>query len=216
MQLTVVQLKDELHQRTLSVSVSKLELINRLDVVDPNRQWIEDILSYSMNSTDLDPNNRIQDNEDQDELRMNEIDETRSSRIQNVQARSISRTPSLTTHYENGESIAQKEIDLMRRENELLRRELEFARKQYECTPLEESRTVHVVPEEVRPRESIQSLFELVSNFDGSEDTFSRWERQIKLLCNIYSLDDNRAKLLISNKLKGKAKNGSSLKMQLS
>lgn len=50
-------------------------------------------------------------------------------------------------------------------------------------------------------------MLELVGFFYGSVDTFRTWEQQIRQLCVTYHLDDDRAKLLISNKLKGKAKN---------
>lgn len=49
-------------------------------------------------------------------------------------------------------------------------------------------------------------MLELVGFFDGSADTFRKWEQQVHQLCAIYHLDDDRAKLLVSNKLKGKAK----------
>ncbi|KMQ87901.1 hypothetical protein RF55_12692 [Lasius niger] len=52
-------------------------------------------------------------------------------------------------------------------------------------------------------------MLELVGFFDGSAGTFRKWEQQVGLLCATctYHLDDDRAKLLVSNKLKGKAKN---------
>lgn len=65
---------------------------------------------------------------------------------------------------------------------------------------------MHENPVEARLRESVQSSLELVGCFDGSEGTFVKWERQIRLLCRTYALDDNCTKLLISNKFKGKAK----------
>lgn len=50
-------------------------------------------------------------------------------------------------------------------------------------------------------------MLELVRFFDESAGTFRKWEQQVRLLCLTYQLDDDRAKLLVSNKLKGKAKN---------
>lgn len=58
-------------------------------------------------------------------------------------------------------------------------------------------------------KENISAMLELVGFFDGSAGTFRKWEQQVGLLCATctYHLDDDRAKLLVSNKLKGKTKN---------
>ncbi|RLU19040.1 hypothetical protein DMN91_009398 [Ooceraea biroi] len=55
-------------------------------------------------------------------------------------------------------------------------------------------------------KENISFMLELVAFFDGGAGTFRKWEQQIWQLCVAYHLDDDRAKLLVGNKLKGKAK----------
>jgi Arginine methyltransferase-interacting protein, contains RING Zn-finger len=55
------------------------------------------------------------------------------------------------------------------------------------------------------PRPSINDISELLDEFDGSEDSFSNLERQVRLLCSTYRLDDNVGKILIGARLKKKA-----------
>jgi len=50
-----------------------------------------------------------------------------------------------------------------------------------------------------------QIVGELIDDFNGSENTFEKWKRQIELVIAMYKLDNNAAKILISTKLKGKA-----------
>lgn len=95
------------------------------------------------------------------------------------------------------------QLEFERRENDLLRRELEIARRENELL----RRALPRAEEGPSRRENINAMLELVGFFDGSAGTFRKWEQQIRQLCATYRLDDDRAKLLISNKLKAKAKN---------
>lgn len=58
-----------------------------------------------------------------------------------------------------------------------------------------------------RPSSSMNSkmIAELVSEFDGTPDNFSVWERQVKFMKTTYELADDAAKTLIGMKLKKKA-----------
>ena len=49
---------------------------------------------------------------------------------------------------------------------------------------------------------SIRALGELLSDFEGREDTSWRWRQQVELLMETYHLDENTARVLISSKLK--------------
>lgn len=211
-QLTVVQLKSELRRRELPVGGSKLELISRLDTSDSSRQWVQCILSRQIVSEDS-PSRKGDD--EQESYEESEGEEARASCVPREMARSPMRMLTNNNSENNGyqdpqaqrmSDLAQKEIELTRRENELLRRELELARRDIAHRRIDEVDVVRENTPETRSRESVQSLLELASHFDGSEGTFEKWERQIRLLCRTYALDDNRAKLLISNKLLGKAK----------
>lgn len=46
---------------------------------------------------------------------------------------------------------------------------------------------------------------ELLSDFDGSNVSFKKWQKQFRLLCTMYRLDDDHARLLMSTKLRGQA-----------
>lgn len=52
---------------------------------------------------------------------------------------------------------------------------------------------------------SIKAIGDLLSEFNGTDRDFGEWERQVKLLCYTYELDDNMTKILIGSKLRGKA-----------
>lgn len=136
-----------------------------------------------------------------------EDDETRTdiqgngNHSRNIQPRSPIRTKEDLNQLERRYNEMQLEFE--RRENELLRRELEVARRENEQL----RRAAPPATEGVHRKESINAMLELVGFFDGSAGTFRRWEQQIRQLCITYRLDDDRAKLLLSNKLKGKAKN---------
>ena len=51
----------------------------------------------------------------------------------------------------------------------------------------------------------VNSLCDLLSDFDGNGDNFENWERQLNLLISNNDLSNNVANVLISKKLKGKA-----------
>lgn len=96
--------------------------------------------------------------------------------------------------------LAERERDLLRREVEIQRRELEFLRAQNVRNNGERT------PEETRsPSVNIRTLAELMGEFQGPEDTFSRWERQLRLIQTTYQLDDNQVRLLVGLRLKGPA-----------
>lgn len=121
--------------------------------------------------------------------------------LRNIQPRSPIRIS------ENLDQLAHRynemQLKFERRENELLRRELEITRRENEQL----RRTALPATEGVYRKKSINAMLELVGFFDGSAGTFRRWEQQIRQLCIIYRLDNDRAKLLLSNKLKDKTKN---------
>lgn len=54
-------------------------------------------------------------------------------------------------------------------------------------------------------RVSITAIAELLSHFGGANDSWSVWERQVRLLATTYRLRDEMVKILIGSRLKGKA-----------
>lgn len=58
----------------------------------------------------------------------------------------------------------------------------------------------------VAPRnKEVKYVAELAEDFDGSKDSFRKWEKQIRLLVVTYDLDDLSARMLVGLKLKGGA-----------
>lgn len=51
---------------------------------------------------------------------------------------------------------------------------------------------------------SISELGELISEFSGAEDTFRKWQEQLKFVIVTYNLDNNAARILVAIKLKGR------------
>lgn len=47
-------------------------------------------------------------------------------------------------------------------------------------------------------------LKDMLSEFDGSSNAFRNWKQQVDFLRDIYNLDDNAMRVLISSRLKGK------------
>ncbi|KAL6265874.1 hypothetical protein P5V15_002701 [Pogonomyrmex californicus] len=86
----------------------------------------------------------------------------------------------------------EREIELLRRELEIARRENEQTRKK--CAPASGERS--------QKRKHQRYVRELVGFFAR---TFRKWEQQVNLYI-AYHLDNDCARLLIGNKLKGKVK----------
>lgn len=105
------------------------------------------------------------------------------------------------------------ENDLIRRENELLRRERALLQRELEIMRREnaESRGAPCANSSGERRgspsmsENVRAIRDLLSDFDGDEGTFWRWEQQIQLLRTMYALNDAATRILVSSKLKGRA-----------
>lgn len=89
--------------------------------------------------------------------------------------------------------LARREIELMKREMALVQREAEVDRASSRSSGTGD-----------RPGINIKTISDLLGEFNGAEESFLVWERQITLLRN-YGLDDNSTKMLMSMKIKGKA-----------
>lgn len=53
----------------------------------------------------------------------------------------------------------------------------------------------------------VKAIGELLGEFDGSDNTFWKWEEQVRMLQTAYQLDELATKVLMSTKLKGRAQN---------
>lgn len=86
-------------------------------------------------------------------------------------------------------NLAAREADLLRRELALLR-----------MTPQPERDTP--IRTGVRKWKELENL---VGTFDGNSLNLDRWEKQIRRLFDLYTLDDHQAKALVCSRLTGKA-----------
>ena len=109
-----------------------------------------------------------------------------------------------------GPDQVDPELQLMRRERELLQREIELLRREQAMVrrgsspPLSNAENT---TSNARTNISIRAIGDLLSDFDGTVNTFWKWEQQIELLRVSYKLDENASRVLVSSKLKGRAAN---------
>ena len=96
----------------------------------------------------------------------------------------------------------KKEIELMERENNLLMRENELLKKEIELSRASSSkREIH----SDEPKSfKISDVHEMIDHFDGY--SFHVWSEQIKTVKRVYNITDDKMKVIVSSKLKGKAK----------
>ncbi|XP_018406278.1 PREDICTED: uncharacterized protein LOC108782494 [Cyphomyrmex costatus] len=199
--ISVTQLKAELRKRGLPISGKKADLIARLNQNDLNGDWLNGIQTGTSDTApDSTGSDEYEEVEDEDGKQEEERMEGRNTAENGNRPRG---------RRDNNVSVGRLErqyhdmqLEFERRDNELLRRELEIARRENEQL----RRVTPPMVEVPLKRENISAMLELVGFFDGSAGTFRKWEQQIRQLCATYRLDDDRAKLLVSNKLKGKAK----------
>jgi len=107
--------------------------------------------------------------------------------------------------------VLKREASIARREAALLERELQAAREEIERMRMTSmSATDYDESPSTRGRNSIRQLslnniFKLLSNFDGDHEMYNTWENQVRLLKNTYELSEEETKVMISEKVKGKA-----------
>lgn len=100
----------------------------------------------------------------------------------------------------------RREFDLLRREKALLERKLQLASRAAEGQS-DSRMSVGIVDsgQTLHSNININNIGGLFGEFQGSNDSFQTWEKQIELLRRIYNLNDDMTKVLIGAKLKGKA-----------
>lgn len=99
--------------------------------------------------------------------------------------------------------------EMCKREKELAERKLEMMRR--EVLLLRETRANYgnnaepMMEQHGRERVNLSELKELINIFDGSDGEYANWEKQIKFVKSTYTLTDEKTKILISARMKGKA-----------
>lgn len=110
--------------------------------------------------------------------------------------------------------LAKRERDLAQREAALMRRELELATRGNEENPAishregeSEGQFQQRVELRATPqlRTDVKGIGDLLGEFDGSNRYFEEWEKQVRLVKRLFTVDDAIMKIVISSKLKGKS-----------
>lgn len=173
--LKLAQLRGILRHRGLPIYGRKAELILRMQAVDPTGSWVQQAAEH-----------RDQDDDSEEEMQAAAV---------NVQAE-----PAIER---DEERIRHRETELEERERELMRREIEFLRRENEV--LRASPRSGTSSTASRATINIKNVGDLLNEYNGSGEDFERWRAQVNLLCQLYELDDNAAKILVGSKLRGKA-----------
>lgn len=172
-------LKQILREMNLPTNGRKTELINRLMESDPSGKWMEAAGSHQ----------NIDEDEEQDEC------SNLTKREKEI--------------LEREKELLEQEAEIARREAKLLERELQAAREEIARMRMSNSNGNN---ENQGPRErntvrqlSLNHIFNLLNDFDGTHETFRAWENQVQLLKDTYKLTDEETKVMMSEKIKGKA-----------
>lgn len=189
---TVLELKEKLKTRGLQTAGPKNDLISRLMEADPEGIWLRE-------------SGDVQDTRCNGETSSVEASETTEARVAEVSRREM--------------ELIIREKELLERELAIARREVEFLRErrvseaagrgleiETETRRAEARRATNPTgATEVTTRASITAIAELLSHFDGVNDSYEMWEKQVRLLATTYKLQDDFTKILIGSRLKGKA-----------
>nr|XP_022902992.1 uncharacterized protein LOC111415500 [Onthophagus taurus] len=101
-------------------------------------------------------------------------------------------------------NLAGDKVDMVARELELVKRERDLMRKEIEL--MKRKNELRQAPSpSPKPQTNIRLIGDLLSEFDGIDNNFDRWQKQFLLLCNTYELDDGSARILMGSRMKGKA-----------
>lgn len=168
----------------LTTSANKVELIRRLQDNDPTDAWLKD--AYESHHSALD----------------DFVDEKDSTNLSTHHQRSGQQTSGDQPTIQRAASLEQREIEFLRKEHELTRRELELTRRELEFV---RASSPSVMPSQPTHHTNINSIKDLLSEFEGDGANFRKWRDQFKLLKTTYKLTDEFGRLLLGSKLKGKA-----------
>jgi len=183
--LTVVELKEELRKLGLTGTGCKSELIARLNRSTPSGTWSELQTEAQASGIMVEVANEESSHERPECDQERGTTETRSS----PQPRDAS------------------EIEM---ELEKLRRELELLKARSATSSASDTHRTPEVraggeTERVRSEVSINTIAELLPEFDGAKGSFRMWRNQLRFLEETYQLSLNHMRILIGLRLRGKA-----------
>lgn len=106
--------------------------------------------------------------------------------------------------YRYERSLYNREFELIRRENEMMKRELELAKQQIESLRTTTSQEPSASPSQnTDVQVTLTDIKNLLPTFDGKKTAYHTWEKQLKLIKQIYELDEKSTKILLASKLVG-------------
>lgn len=176
-------LKKLLQKRQMPTSGNKAELIARLRASETDHDWASEI-------EDIEPTMIREESEQEERVLASE-----QTALKDNSASDQRRTQS---------EEAAREMEFMQRERALLEREMRLLQRENELLR-SASRSDGSAVSEVSPKHSAKAIGELLNDFNGTEDLFRNWEKQVRLLIATYRLDDNSAKIPIGTRLKNRA-----------
>lgn len=105
--------------------------------------------------------------------------------------------------YRYERSLYNREFELIRRENEMMKRELELAKQQIESLRVTTSQEPSASMQSTAVQFTLTDIKNLLPTFDGKKTPYHTWEKQLKLIKQIYELDEKSTKILLASKLVG-------------
>ncbi|XP_043496431.1 uncharacterized protein LOC122520413 [Polistes fuscatus] len=112
-------------------------------------------------------------------------------------------------------ALLRREMEIFRKEKEIAEREVELARKEIEILRRTQSPAIcqsYGLEEANRPpaqteinKLSLKAVTELIGYFEGEADEFTIWEDHVNYLRDMYHLTEDQAKVMIVQRLKGRA-----------
>ncbi|XP_076232912.1 uncharacterized protein LOC143178263 [Calliopsis andreniformis] len=202
MAYTVAELKEFLRARDLSSAGTKAELINRLEQFDENI-W-ENITEEGRVAREAARTSHLDDPRITEAGQAAYGEETQRRESEQRIRRDKARWDTMLNEQ------MQRELDLLRRKNMVMQREI-MRNEQMRTRSFSASPDIPGDAERVRgptglsPTMSIRAIGDLLSDFDGRDNTFWKWEQQVNLFRTTYHLDENTTRVLISSKLKARA-----------
>ena len=165
--IKVSTLKEICSRWGVQTSDTKSDLIRRLQEADPTNKWLEEASG-------------LQNKEHVEE--MNERERTEIN------------WPPPIGQLENNSPLSSeqrqdknRELDFLIRERDLMRREIELARRKVEI--LRNSPASLLAQQELR-HVNVNTIKDLIGDFDGSDANFKNWKERFQLLCATYELEN--------------------------
>lgn len=200
-EFTVSILKQVARELGITAYGTKLEIIKRLQEGDPTNEWITLAAKFQ---SEQPLSNNGGDDDDDDLINLRSTEAARLNLQKSSHEKQTTAPPPKNTQSAlQSQDLRNKEIELLKRERDIFAKELELARREIEILRNTPTSTERIQP--VRS-ENVNTIKDMLEDFDGEDSSLGKWKEQFRIVCQAYNLDDSQARLLMSLKLKGKAK----------